>query len=162
MNADSFTSPEIRQLRSRLEEEGGYGHALLSSLAANPVCTVQIEDTIPCLRVTWKRYVTSVQLRYVHECLLELLVRHGCAKILGVDTLLPSISGDDQRWIAEDWLPRARAAGLKVVANKSSDSYFARIAVDSVLKSFRPFVDVRSFDDLERAREWLKAAQIAS
>ncbi len=67
-----------------------------------------MDSEVPCITVVWKRYATSAQLRYVHEQLLCLLGGGGVA-VLGDDTQLPTIHREDQRWIAENWWPRARS-----------------------------------------------------
>jgi hypothetical protein len=102
---------------------------LLSDLQDNPVCSVRFDADVPCVTVIWKRPATSAQLRFVGERLVELIRQHKVAKILGDDTALPLIEPDDQKWFAEDWFPRAAAAGLKVAANKSPEAYFGRLAL---------------------------------
>src|SRR5690242_14428246 len=90
---------------------------LLSDLQNNPVCTVRFDADVPCITVVWKRPATSAQLRFVSERLLELIARHKVSKILGDDTALPLIEAEDQKWLVENWFPRAAQAGLKVAAN---------------------------------------------
>jgi hypothetical protein len=107
--------------------------------------------------VVWKRYVTSTQLRYVHECLLRLLQVHRLSKVLGDDSALPVIHEDDRRWILEDWMPRAVALGLSAAASKASNAYFGRLAVADVQRNAPAGVQLRTFDDLEEARRWLSA-----
>src|SRR5262249_39847050 len=64
----------LEQLRSRLEAESGDGLRLLENLEDNPICCVSFDTSIPCIRVVWKRYATSTQLRFIHERLLRMLV----------------------------------------------------------------------------------------
>jgi hypothetical protein len=85
-----------------------------------------------------------------------MLHEHGASKILGDDRVLPTIHAEDQRWISEDWMPRARAAGLRAAASRSPTSQFGKVAVASVQSAARRDVVIRSFDDLNEAREWLK------
>jgi len=132
---------------------------LLSDLQNNPVCSVLLDDEVPCLTVIWKREASSVQLRMVHEKLLELIRRYKINKILGDDTALPHIDPKDQAWIVRDWMPRAVAAGLKLAANKSPDAYFGRLAVETI-KASQSLLAIRSFEHFEEARRWLKNARV--
>jgi hypothetical protein len=131
---------------------------LLANLQDNPVCSVQFDAEVPCLTVIWKRPATSAQLRFVSERLLELIRQHKVSKVLGDDTALPLIEDDDQTWFVEDWFPRAAAAGLKVAANKSPEAYFGRLAVERI-KDSQGLVTIRSFEQFEQARRWLKGVR---
>ena len=106
---------------------------------------------------SWKGYATSAQLRYVLECIIEMLHSRGLTRILGEDTALPTILAEDQRWIAEDWMPRAAAAGLLAIASKRPATYFGQVAVESVLRVIARGVSVRLFDNVEEARAWLRS-----
>jgi hypothetical protein len=129
--------------------------ALLADLQDNPVCTVRFDPDVPCVTVIWKRPATSAQLRFVGERLVELIRQHKVAKMLGDDTALPSIDPEDQEWLADDWAPRAAAAGLKVAANKSPESYLGRLSVERFKQRQRQLT-IRSFEHFEQARRWLK------
>jgi hypothetical protein len=128
---------------------------LLADLQDNPVCTVRFDPDVPCVTVIWKRPATSAQFRFVGDRLVELIRQHKVSKILGDDTALPLIEPDDQKWFAEEWAPRAAAAGLKVAANKSPESYLGRLAVERI-KQHQRQLTIRSFEHFEQARRWLK------
>jgi hypothetical protein len=125
----------------------------------NPVCSVLFDADLPCLTVIWKRQASSAQLRCLHERLIELLREYKVNKLLGDDTALPSIDPEDQVWIAQDWLPRAVAAGLKLAANKSPEAYFGRLAVETI-KASQSLLAMRSFEHFEEAPRWLKNARV--
>jgi hypothetical protein len=131
---------------------------LLSDLQNNPVCAVRFDADVPCVTVVWKRPATSAQLRFVGERLLELIATHKVSKILGDDTALALIEAEDQRWLVENWFPRAAQAGLKVAANKSPEAYFGRLAIERIKDSQR-LVTIRSFEQFEHARRWLKGVR---
>jgi hypothetical protein len=141
------------------EAEQAETRDLLSDLQNNPVCSVRFDADVPCVTVIWKRPATSAQLRFVGERLLELIRKHKVAKILGDDTALALIEAEDQKWFAQSWFPRAAAAGLKVAANKSPEAYFGRLAVERIKDSQR-LVTIRSFEQFEQARRWLKGARV--
>jgi hypothetical protein len=147
----------LERLRRQVQAESSDGAKLLKSLRNNPICSVEVDATIPCIVVAWKRYATSAQLRFVHESLLRLLQKHRIGKILGDDSALPTIHVDDQAWIVESWMPRAQAAGLRAVAAKHSESYFGKLALERIRSASLSSLPIRPFDDIEDARSWLRS-----
>ncbi len=87
--------------------------------------------------------------------MIHLLKEHRLNKILGDDTELPTIHEDDQKWIVQDWLPRAIDAGYRVAAHKASKSYFGRISVENIKTTLGANVVIRALDNIAKAREWL-------
>ena len=148
------------ELGRRLLEEAEEGRLLAANIHDNPVCTVNFDPRIPGIVVIWKRYVTSLQLRFVHEKVLEMIVEHGAHKILGDDTDLSVIHPRDQEWILNDWMPRAFSAGLKAAASKRPSGYFGRLSTTSIQSQAVKLVH-QAFDDLASAREWLIRCDVA-
>lgn len=148
----------LEHLAQKLRVESLDSRQLLSSLTDNPVCAVRVDDSVPCITVVWKRYATSVQLRFIHEILLVLLKQNGLSAVLGDDRSLPTIHAEDQRWIVEDWMPRATEAGLTTAANVKPLAHWGQAAVASVQSALSKHVTVRSFDNWDGAREWLRTA----
>ncbi|MET0292855.1 MAG: hypothetical protein ABW136_10875 [Steroidobacteraceae bacterium] len=149
-------SEALEALAKLLHAESGDGRALVNSPEDNPVCSISLDHEIRCVEIVWKRYATSVQLRYAHEWLLMLLQKNQFSRVLGDDSALPTIHADDQAWIATDWLPRASAAGLKRAANKQPASQFAQLAIQQLRALSSGSVAFGSFADLDSARNWLR------
>jgi hypothetical protein len=145
----------LQALKRIIDKESSDGRALAENLADNPICAVSFDHSIPCIFVQWKGYATSAQIRYVHECLISLIEQHQVSKILGDDTALVAVTGEDQEWITSDWMPRAVAAGLRVAASKSPDGYYGRTSANRIQARISPKITIRSFDDLTDARAWL-------
>lgn len=125
-----------------------------------PTCSLTLDNTLPGVVVRWKGYATSAELRAVHEQLLEFIRKHRVSKVLGDDTALASIASDDRVWILQNWMPRAVSAGLRVVAAKRSDNYFARVAVAEIENTTDKPMQLKLFDALSEARAWLQTAPI--
>ncbi|HTT06240.1 MAG TPA: hypothetical protein VMF64_13220 [Steroidobacteraceae bacterium] len=151
-----FCHAQLDKLRGLIEAESGDGLKLLSSLTNNPICSIYLDGNVPCITVAWKRYATSTQFRYVHESLIALLGKYQVNRILSESTALPTIHLEDQRWIIDDWIPRASAAGLHAVASKKPAAYFARVALENIRSEVSGSIQMRSFDELEAARRWLE------
>jgi hypothetical protein len=146
----------LDKLRHLVARESVEGRALANNLGDNPVCTVRYHRDVPCISVQWKAYATSSQLRYIHECLIRLLEKHGVSKILGDDAGLVGIAVADQRWILQDWIPRAMAAGLKSAVCIKPRAPFGQTCVNRIVSSLPPDLAVRSFDGLEEGLSWLR------
>ena len=147
------------ELEKRLNEESEESRLLAANIHDNPICTVNFDARIPGIVVVWKRYVTSLQLRFVHEKLLESIAEHGAQKILGDDTGLSAIHPRDQEWILKDWMPRAFRAGLKAAASKRPSGYFGRVST-ATIQSQAVELAHQDFDDLASAREWLIRCEV--
>jgi hypothetical protein len=143
------------ELGAQLEHESSDGLKLLADLESNPICCVGLDRTVPSIAVVWKGYATRTQLRYVHECILDLLNKHQISKLLCDDTALPTIHAEDQEWIAKDWMPRSVAAGLRAIGNKRPVSHFGSVSVESVKSIVPSGLAFRSFDSLADAKRWL-------
>ncbi len=154
---DSSNTQRLEQLRSLIEAESGDGLQLLTSLTNNPICSIHLDETVPCIAVAWKRYATSTQFRYVHESIIPLLKRHQVHLILDDDTLLPTIHAEDQRWVINDWMPRAAAAGLRAAVSIRPAAYFGRLAVERIRSQTCSGVAMRCFDELKTAWRWLQS-----
>ena len=127
----------------------------------NPVCSVVFDESVPCIFVAWRNYATSTQFRFIHESILDLLRTYGVCKILGDDTELPTIHAEDQAWNCRDWMPRAIADGLRAAAAKRPESHFGKFSVSAVQAGLPSSLILKSFEDLEAAREWLRTVKVS-
>jgi len=152
-------SPHLEELRAIVKAQSSDGLALVTDLENNPICSIKLDRDARCIFIEWKQYATSAQLRFIHEHIIDLLIRHQITKVLGDDTALPTIHPDDQKWIVENWLPRAKAAGLKTAASKMPATHFGKIAVESIQLFVMPRILIRAFDNIEDARNWLRTQE---
>jgi hypothetical protein len=160
MTARSSNTETLEQLRAKVAAESNEGRSLADNLQRNPICTVVMDESVPCLVVTWKRYATSAQLRYIHESILALCTQHKISKILADDSAIPLIHADDQHWVSTDWMPRARAAGFRVAATKSSESFFGKRSIADIRAAAPSGILFRNFPDLRQASDWLRGLAI--
>jgi hypothetical protein len=155
--SDDLEKTALQEIAQRLRSDSLDSLQLLSSLTENPICSVEVDASVPCVAVIWKRYATSLQLRFVHENILTLLETHDLHAVLGDDTALPIILAEDRRWIADDWMPRAIASGLLAAASVKPSASWGQAAVSSVQGILAQHMETGSFDDRETARRWLQA-----
>jgi hypothetical protein len=92
------------------------------------------------------------------EAGLRLIIEKKGHRWFGDARRLSSIDPADVKWINEDWVPRAVAAGL----NRMAIVVPKRVVVTLAAKSFLARINGREmaseyFDDFEAARAWLRA-----
>ena len=146
----------VEALRVLLREESGDGARLADDAADNPICAVTVNEAVPCIQVVWRRYATTIQLRFVHELVLLLQAQHGLAGILGDDTRLATVHQEDRRWIVEDWMPRATRAGLRTIAQTRAAQHFGQLAIEQIRSAAPTDIVFRYFDHPGDARRWLR------
>ena len=149
----------MAELEELLGRESPESRRLAEDIRDNPICCIDYDPEIPGIVVTWRRYASRLQLRYVHEKLLGLIKVHGARKILGDDTSFSAIDRVDQAWILEDWLPRALKAGFRAAASKRPAGYFGRLTTEAIQSQLKP-IRIQSFEDLASARDWLIRCEV--
>lgn len=113
-------------------------------------------DRIICAQ--WKNEVDSASMRRGLAAGLE-LIREKQAKRWLVDSrILGAIDPADVKWVNDEWMPQAAAAGLTTMAFVLA----RKVVMQLTIKAFIARIDEREianayFDDLEAAREWLRA-----
>lgn len=120
------------------------------------VCIFSVNHDIPCIMVLWQGYATSEQFRRIAESQLQLMKEYGFNKILTDNSLMKVVSMEDQKWVINDWLPRALKVGYMACATITSKDYFSRIAIENVISKIDDQLTVRYFGDVDDAAAWLK------
>jgi hypothetical protein len=146
----------LAQLMRLVEKESIDGVKLVENPADNPICSLSYDETSRCVMIVWRRYATSAQLRFIHETIIQMLAQYKASKILGDDSDLPIVHAEDQKWITEDWMPRAKAAGLKAAATKVSVAFFGKLSIASIQSRLAREIAIRAFPNIHQARSWLR------
>ncbi len=108
-----------------------------------------------CVMMNWHGYANSRQFREGTELMLSELIANKAHKVLGDIKNMVLIGQDDQSWLLSDFFPRAIKAGCKAFALVRPDYYFNKIAVETVNHKVGDQVQIRMFDELAQASEWL-------
>lgn len=155
-----MNTSSLVELMRVLEIESTDGARLMENPNDNPICSLSYDDSVGCVTIVWRRYPTSAQLRFIHEAIIQMLAQYKASKILGDDTELPIVHPEDQQWIAEEWLPRAKAAGLKAAAAKVSFSFFGKLSIGSIQTRIAREIAIKAFPNMHQARAWLRAVPV--
>ena len=120
------------------------------------VYNIYYEPTIDSVVMEWKGYATSTEFRDGTELMLKTLVANNTFKVLADVKDMTIIAKEDQEWLDTDFLPRATDKGFKVLAVVRPDSYFNRVAVESIsYRVNKNKLAINFFDDDRDAKEWL-------
>jgi hypothetical protein len=133
---------------------------------------VELYYQSPRFRVFWDPTIEAVinggegfvegdELRRGMDKGLELLIQKRSSKWLAEMSHRKVHTDVDQKWIVDDWTPRAAAAGLRYTAFVLPTSVVSMMS----LKRMTRFVaeqrlEMRYVDDLEEARRWLKSVGV--
>jgi hypothetical protein len=114
------------------------------------------DDRIICAQ--WKDEVDSAGLRRGLDAGLALIREKQARRWLVDSRLLGAIDPADVKWVNDEWMPQAAAAGLtamafvlarKVVMQLTIKAFVARINEREIANAY--------FDDIDAARAWLRA-----
>ncbi len=86
---------------------------------------------------------------------LEYFNRANCTKILNDNFYNTTVWNDCALWIANDWLPRAEASGLRTMAWVYSSDPEVRKSAEEMLSRLSSKAIIIAFDHLEDAKAWL-------
>lgn len=117
---------------------------------------IYFEPASNCVTMEWDGYASSYEFREGTELMLNTLIKHNTSKVIASIKGMTLISQDDQQWMNNTFLPRAINFGMKYVAIIKPDSYFNKVAVESIsYKVDKSKLSIGFFDNLQEAREWL-------
>ena len=111
-----------------------------------------------CLHVNWKGYQTDKSVKDGVNCLIDLMSEHQVFRVLNDNTNILGNWMGVASWLIFDALPRARKAGMTSFAHVYGTSRFSRISADAALLLLNsPTTDIKAFEDIQAARNWLRS-----
>jgi hypothetical protein len=84
-----------------------------------------------------------------------MLISKQSTRLISDSREMKAMTQEDQRWIDEEWRPRARIAGLRMNAILLPKSVVAQLSLTAIVKKFDE-IQFRHFSELEEARKWFK------
>ena len=120
-------------------------------------CTVEYDESVPCVVMTWTAYRPGAPFRAANEDVLATIVEERATRLLGHIEAVRITEPGDQAWLAQDWLPRAAAAGLRYAALVTPAFELDHAPVRLVGETLPPELQLAYFDDSDVACAWLKA-----
>jgi len=103
-------------------------------LLQTPTLSVEYDVIDDFIRATWAPDQTVDTIRSGHELLLGKLQRVHCHRLLDDHRHIHGLWADLADWVATDWYPRARAAGLTVHAVIYATDFYGRRSTELALQ----------------------------
>ncbi|HZF51667.1 MAG TPA: hypothetical protein VE093_23595 [Polyangiaceae bacterium] len=89
------------------------------------------------------------------DAVIDLLISRRSSRLISDSREMKAMTQEDQRWIDEDWRPRARIAGLRLSAVVVPKSVVAQLSLTAIAKKLDD-LQYGYFSELDEARKWLK------
>lgn len=123
-----------------------------------PQVTVQWDDELKAVYCEWQGFIFGDDYKQALNKIYELFIQKKANRLFSDNRKMRVINQEDQLWVATEWVPKIRAAGLKHSAIIIPRSELA----DKTLKTLIHKVgNTRTdgsayFDDIEKAKEWMR------
>ena len=121
---------------------------------------ISIDENVPCIEWTGKKFMPSEIFRLSEEKSLEFYKKYKLeypALQWYVDARdIGPVSPQDTEWIVQNILPEFAAAGLKREAFVIPKSALGRMAVQTYASDAGETVEIQMFDNVEAAKQWLR------
>jgi hypothetical protein len=121
-----------------------------------PYVLVRWDADGPWIYVKWKAWANSTEYRAAQEVIILALRENHASRNLIDSTDRRVVSDDDQKWLVENWMPRAAAAGRRwtaIVMPKSALGRTIAENIDNQGRSKRNMIE--HFETIEAAAAWL-------
>ena len=110
----------------------------------------------------WRSYADGQEYRHVLGVLIEVLQKHAARKVLADTRLMKVVTQEDQAWVAKEWSPKARVAGLRYSALIVPKSALAKLSLARMITTNQADAGagkIEHFDNIEAARSWLRSVK---
>lgn len=120
-------------------------------------CTIEFLEDCNAINIKWFGAPPSDEFRRACNRALEVMQEHNTGRFLTDNRKAKVFRVDDQKWLNEDWLPRATAAGYSTSAVLVSDKeIFTKFAARRIARERdKTKYHTAYFMDEEEARVWL-------
>ncbi|NDK56504.1 hypothetical protein [Pontibacter fetidus] len=108
------------------------------------------------LIANWHGELTNEAVMHGYENILFFLKKEHCHKLLDNHYEITGLWSELSDWFAENWHPRAEAAGLEYHAAVYSQDHFSKLSTDKAIKMVKSGI-VKGFDTVENAEGWLNS-----
>ncbi len=124
-------------------------------LYASDNIDIHYEESDGWLHADWKGYQSVDMVKSGCEEMLRHLRDLRLSKVLNDNTHVAGIWVGAAYWVATDWLPRMREAGLRHFAWVQSPSRLSQISANTAVEQ-APADTAVLFDDVDSAVKWLR------
>ena len=121
-----------------------------------PYVLVRWDGDGPWVYVKWKAWANRSEYKAAQEVIILALRENHASRNLIDSTDRRVLSDDDQKWLVENWMPRAAAAGRRWTAIVMPKSALGRTIAENIDNSGRSKRNaIEHFETVEDAAAWL-------
>ena len=121
-----------------------------------PYILIRWDGDGPWVYVKWRAWANSAEYRAAQEIVLDALRENHGARNLIDSTDRKVFSDEDQRWLLDDWMPRATAVGRRWTAIVLPNSALGRTIAENLDKHPQSkAINVKLFETVDDAAAWL-------
>lgn len=118
--------------------------------------SLEWDEEIEAVVFTWNEFASGQRFRKGANELLEFIRSKNASKLIVDASGIKVHDNEDQRWLAEEWLPKIIDAGIEYTATVYEDTPLAEME----MKSLRPHLEGHPITaivtvDKDEAREWI-------
>ena len=107
------------------------------------------------LYAEWKGFATSEEFRAALLIGLRAIREHHVRAYVSDARKAKVVTPEDQKWVAEVWLPRAVTAGLQRMAMVTPETGLGKSIVEAIVKDIDQHgISMRKFDSVATATMW--------
>ena len=110
----------------------------------------------------WKGNGVGSDYRTSMSKILDLIKEKQITRWVGDVSEFGVVSRENKDWTNAVWFPGAMAAGLRRMAVVLPKDIFGSMSAKEVLAKVTEDVHIRNFDDLEKAKKWIKEEVLTS
>ncbi|MBC3540371.1 STAS/SEC14 domain-containing protein [Rufibacter sp. H-1] len=118
--------------------------------------TITADRPHKLIYVNWMGYLTEENVRTGVQAYTQTLAEAGFHCVLNDTRLIIGSWDHSMDWVLNDWAPSAAKAGLKRIAMLANPESFGESSAATFLSEVKAF-EAKSFDNLDKAKEWLTA-----
>lgn len=107
----------------------------------------------------WSGYVSPENVKQGSLAVLEAIKQYKASCGLNDNRNLVGRWDDSLEWIGQVWIPAAAKAGLRYYAHVANEDAFAAASSADMLNRVQGRFEMRIFEDIDTARDWLTACQ---
>lgn len=128
-----------------------------------PFVRIEWNEEFQCVESEWLSFVFGDPYRETLEASLELHRRKNSSRSLSDMRKASVMVDEDAKWLLENWMPRARAAGIVKFAVIRPASVVSQMQIEQMTRkgggqiAANLGVVTEYFSDLDEARRWLRS-----
>jgi hypothetical protein len=131
----------------------------LTNLFGKTFISIEYDHQHKWVYNNWKGYQSYENVVTGANACLEFFIQYKCACLLNDNRQVVGPWDHATDWIATDWTPRALRAGMKFFAHVVDKQTLAGMSAEQLHQKIGHVFEMKVFDDIEEAKDWLKNCQ---